>query len=76
MENEMGTVIIMGCIGVIQGIYKDNGKEHGGYYLGVSFCQLRPFVAIILRHIWDTMVKTVVLRGYSAIPEIPPPIQP
>ena len=28
--------MIRGYIGVILGLYKDNGKEHGNYYLGFT----------------------------------------
>ena len=37
MENEMETGIILGNVGVILGLYRENGKEHGSYYLGFSF---------------------------------------
>ena len=37
MEKKMKTTIIigyMGVIGYILGLYRDNGKENGNYYLG------------------------------------------
>ena len=38
MENENGNPLkgrYRGYIGVILGLYRDNGKEHGNYYNGV-----------------------------------------
>ena len=28
----------LGYIGVIEGLYRHNGKEHGNYYLGLRLC--------------------------------------
>ena len=33
MENEMDTMLILGCIRAILGLLRDNGKENGSYYL-------------------------------------------
>ena len=32
MGNEMETMLILCCIRVILGLYRDNGKENGNYY--------------------------------------------
>ena len=35
MEKKMETTIVFrGYIGIILGLYRDNGKEHGNYYVG------------------------------------------
>ena len=37
---------IGGYIGSIQGLYRDDGKEHGNYYLGFrvqGFCRVEVF---------------------------------
>ena len=35
MENELETVIIMGYIRVLLGLYRHNRKDNGSYYLGL-----------------------------------------
>ena len=38
MENKMETTI-MGFIGYMMGLYRDNGKENGNYYNGDTYCK-------------------------------------
>ena len=44
MENKMETTIMgyIGIIGYMLGLYWDNGKENGNYYLGFRFGYCPP----------------------------------